>query len=83
MSETIAVARGMPPIPIGSYSSASSPAFTTRLPSAMNVGVQGRCRLKNVRIRIRLIPANGSESAKKNRASETRSVWAASNSPRW
>ncbi len=54
-----------------------------RFPSAIIVGIQGRWRLKKARIRIRFTPANGSESEKNSRASATRSVCAASNSPRW
>ena len=54
-----------------------------RLAPEIAVGTQGRWRLKNVRVRSRKSPLNGSENANQNSAVATRSVCEAVNSPRW
>ena len=50
---------------------------------ASAVGNHGRWSEKNVRVSSRLAPLNGSEKLNQNSASETSSVEAAPNAPRW
>ncbi len=71
-----------PSIPIG-YSASETATLTASEPSASVVGSHGRWSEKNVRVRIRFQPENGSEIANTDSASVTRSVDSASNSPRW
>ena len=49
----------------------------------MPVVIHGRWRLKNVRVRSRLTPENGSENENQNSALETSSVDAGPKAPCW
>ena len=76
------VARGIPQTPTWKRIAAST-AFSTRFPSATQVGIHGDCRLKKERLSMSIVPLNVSPSAKAASAPATTGVCSAVNSPRW
>ena len=71
----IAVASGIPQTPSHSRARSRGRAFRNRLPSAIHVGTQFDCRLKNARFSISIAPLKTSPALNAASAAATTGVW--------